>query len=320
MDSEREIKDQWTDAFQILSRFQTEALKRKDQGEFDDIFFTQFRHERFEDYDGTIRNFVLQAYPRPITVPLSPVVRLNTKEIKNVSDFVAAHPVIGGTSQVILFECSPKSRQSFVTPDYALAASRQLLLRHPDTCIILSSNHRIVTDDERLIDGSTVSFRENAELSKCCTLLIGCSSGISWLLTSDWAKRLPMIQLLSSESPMPNSFIHDHERNGLSTEQIIELVDCSADRLCNCVSAVFSKGFAEARDEFSQRLSLNPAYLFAMGQLLAQRRDHMALRYLQKTFRRDGASGELLLRSMWLYLRVLLGRLKRLLLRTTSSD
>ena len=139
---------------------------------------------------------------------------------------------------VILFECSAGSGQSFVTPDFALQAARGIVARQPDTAVVLSSNVAVVSGDPRIVDGSTLPFKCNAELTKSCTLLIGCSSGISWLTTSDWAKPLPMIQLLRRETSVYASFVHDHEHFGLPTDTIIEMTDCPAQRVVDCVHAI----------------------------------------------------------------------------------
>ena len=127
--------------------------------------------------------------------------------------------------QVILFECSPKSGQSFVTLDFAIAVSKKIIEKIPDLCVIISTNEPVNSDDDCIVDGSILSFRENAELTKYCTLLVGCSSGISWLCTSDWAKPLPIIQLLKKWTSVYASFVHYDEYHGIPTNSIIEMTD-----------------------------------------------------------------------------------------------
>jgi hypothetical protein len=94
----------------------------------------------------------------------------------------------------------------------------------PDTAFIISSRNSFDSKQQAVIDGSSLSYRENAELSKYCTLLLGCSSGITWLLTSDWAKRLPTIQFLSDSPPWYAfaSVKYDHRFFGLDTSHILE--------------------------------------------------------------------------------------------------
>jgi hypothetical protein len=69
-----------------------------------------------------------------------------------------------------------------------------------------------------------LSYRENAELSKHCSLLLGGSSGITWLMTSEWATKLPTIQFLHRTSAWYSfaSVKYDHQFFGLDTGHIFE--------------------------------------------------------------------------------------------------
>jgi hypothetical protein len=236
-------------------RFESEALNRKSLGDFDDIFLTQIAPGNLQNYDGTIRSSIFNAYPHPITVPVTPVMRLSQAEVDNVRRFAEAHRLTCRTN-VVLFECSPKSGQSSVTPEFALEVAHSLTQKIPDTCVILSSNVPLNADDERIIDGSVLSLRENAELTKHCTLLVGCSSGISWLCTSDWANPLPMIQLINPRAIWFASFVHDYKYWGLPTDNIIEMTDHSVERLFQCIITVFTDGFSTARPIFHQEIKL----------------------------------------------------------------
>lgn len=122
-----------------------------------------------------------------------------------------------------------------------------------------------------------------------------------------------MIQLLALDSGMPNSFLHDHERHGLPTEHVLEMVNCSAEQLAECISTVFTAGFATARRQYHERISLTNSYLYALGQILSQRRDGAALDFVRRTLRRDGFDAAFALRAAFLYLRVVGGRMARAL-------
>jgi hypothetical protein len=230
-------------------QFEDEALELKKRGDFDEIVLTQLFPNNFKNFDGTVRSSIYRAYNGPITVPVAPVLRLWPSEIENVRVFAESHHILE-KKHVILFECLPKSGQSFVTLEFALEVSRRLIERIPDTCIILSSNETFSAVNERIVDGSQLSFRENAELTKYCTLLVGCSSGISWLCTSDWAKPLPMIQLLKEDKNMYASFIVDHEYHDIPTDNIIEMTECSEIQLANCIEMASIKGVSAARQYF----------------------------------------------------------------------
>jgi hypothetical protein len=241
------------DIFDTWQRFEAQALERKKIGDFDEIFLTQMYPNNMQNFDRTIRSAIFRAYSKPITVSIAPVIYLLPDEIERVSSFAKSYN-LSNASHVILFECSPKSGQSFVNPEFALKVSRKLLEQFPDLKIILSSNIPIKSDNEGIIDGSLLSFRENAELTKYCSLLIGCSSGISWLSTSTWAKPLPMVQLIKKEQSMYVSFIRDHQYHGLPTDQIIEMTECSVDYLVDCVTIILTKGFQASRSIFNNNI------------------------------------------------------------------
>lgn len=237
-------------------KFEREAIDAKGRGEFDDIFLTQIFPNNFHNFDGTVRYSIFRGYPEPITVPVEPVIFLDSGEVETVKIFAQEHRLELG-HPVILFECSSGSGQTFVTTDFALQFSRKLINYFPEARVILSSHMAIQTNDERIIDGSQLSFRENAELTKYCSLLIGGSSGVSWLCTSKWAKPLPMIQLLKKSTSVFASFVHDYEYRGADTSKIIEMTDCSSDKLFLCTSTILSEGFEFARAKFHEQIPLN---------------------------------------------------------------
>jgi ADP-heptose:LPS heptosyltransferase len=234
-------------------QFEREALTRKERGDFDEVYFTQIHPGNLQNYDGTIRSSIFNGYPNPITVSVQPVIRLSDSEIENVRRFSEQHR-LNKKKQVILFETAPESGQSFINPKLAATIAERLTERLPDIAVILSSKESYLTKNERIIDGSVLSFRENAELTKYCSLLIGCSSGISWLSTSDWARTLPMVQLLKMDAPYLASFVLDHEKWGLPTNHIIEMTECSIETVVACVIKIISDGILTARKEFHKEL------------------------------------------------------------------
>jgi ADP-heptose:LPS heptosyltransferase len=170
------------------------ALEKKETGLYDCIISTQISPDNFFNYDGTIRSSTFRGYPNPITVPVDPIIYLTEKEIENVKIFVNMYE-INKYKHVILFECTPSSDQSPLDKDFALRLSKKIVENYEDTIIIITSHQKINSEHRRIVDASSLTFRENAELSKYCNLLIGCSSGITWLLTSTWAKKIPTIQI-----------------------------------------------------------------------------------------------------------------------------
>ena len=269
-------------------QFEKEAVERRNKGDFDEVFFTQIFPNNFRNYDGTVRSSIFRGYNRPITVPLEPVLRLTDREVQNVRLFAESN-ALNNKKEVILFECSHRSGQSFVTLEFARKVSKRIIETHEECRIILSSNEPFLSADPRIIDGSVLSFRENAELSKYCTLLVGCSSGISWLCTSDWAKQLPMIQLLKKGTGVYASFISDHEYHGISCDSIIEMTDCSADKLCQCINIILTDNFAVARLKYHQKVRISFGQYGYVLEMLFYTRKYEDLRIsLKHTIKRFG--------------------------------
>lgn len=234
-------------------KFAKEAKQRKKTGEFDEIFLTQIGPNNYQNFDGTVRSSIFRAYPAPITVPVQPIIRLREDEVAGVRQFAERHD-LAHRKHVILFECSSQSGQSFLTSTYAVEVSKRVLRNIPDAAVILSSNQKIFSDDQRIIDGSELSLRQNAEMSKYCDLFVGCSSGISWLCTSDWAKPLPMIQVLNRSMSVFASMYHDAEYFGLPTDRIIEMTNSTEERLAECITMSLSGSFRDAREKYHERI------------------------------------------------------------------
>jgi len=232
--------------------FETEALRRKAAGEFDEIIFSQVAPLNWINYTGTIRGTILSAYKKPITVNVSPVLQLSAAEVENVRGFATANQ-LGTYKNVILFECMPGSGQSNVNPAFAVRVAKDVISQYPDTCFILSSQSPEAFPDPRILSAASLSFRENAELTKYCTLLIGCSSGITWVATSDWAKKIPMLQLFSAKPSIYAGVHHDFELNGLDTGHILEIKDDRADQVVEVISSIFTNEFAQVKARYHQK-------------------------------------------------------------------
>jgi hypothetical protein len=282
----------------VWRSFVLEAADRKKNGDFDEVFFTQITGNKHQ-YDGTIRSSIFRGYPHQISVSVSPVLRLSALEVENVRRFAESNR-LSEKKNVILFETSPQSGQSFLTLDFAKEVANMVVHAIADSCVILSSNMPFVSDSESIIDGSTLSLRENAELSKYCNLLVGGSSGISWCCTSDWAKPLPMIQLLKTDAIWFNSVVNDHEQWGLPTDTIIEMKECPADKVFQCISTVLLEGFDKARSRYHERMK-NPLgyYQPILNDLLSAGDYKKSLAFYILNIRRHGMLPRLLLGPVW---------------------
>jgi hypothetical protein len=98
--------------------------------------------------------------------------------------------------------------------------------------------------------------------------MIGCSSGLTWLATSNWPKKIQMIQLISphfKNGIIPASVKTDFEYLGLSLNSIIELYDPNDMLISECIVSVYQNGFNFSRklfDQYSLKMFTNNRLLF----------------------------------------------------------
>jgi hypothetical protein len=101
-----------------------------------------------------------------------------------------------------------------------------------------------------------LSVRENAELTHYCSLLIGCSSGITWISTSSAGKQLPMLQLLDGQAFFRNAPSVDFARYGINDEELVELMSFNGEKIVNVVRTMIEKGAALAKQEYNEPLPM----------------------------------------------------------------
>lgn len=275
----------------VWNKFCKEAAELKSSGRFDHIFLIQLIEDNLLQFNKTIRLSLLQLYPRPITVGKDPVLRLSEDEIRRVRSFYEDHQ-LSRFKKVILFECAPLSGQSSVSPQFALDVALAVAKKVPDVCFILSSNKTIGNDTGNIISASTLSFRENAELSRYCDLFVGCSSGITWLLTSDRAKKLPSIQLLNKNAVWFNSVVKDHELLNKDTSHVLELYNFNEGTAAACISEALTADFAKVRSKYHQQYSpywCNTEAVILFN-LLKKGKLSEFLRFVSATFKRNNYS------------------------------
>lgn len=254
--------------------FEKEALKRKAKGEFDEIIFSQIPPHNDKNFNGTIRSTILQSYPGKITVPLEPIVVLSDKDVEEVELFVKRNN-LKKYKKIILFECEANSGQSKITKEIALRISNKIISEIPDIAVIISTSKRFVGSCEKIIDGSVLAFKHNAELTKYCDLLIGCSSGITWLATCGWAKKMPMIQILDKDSLFFAGVSYDFHINGLNAEHIIEIVTFSDDIVVDCVKLILDGNFTLAKNKYHEEYKVSYNNFAYMNKSLISRKMYL---------------------------------------------
>lgn len=237
-----------------LRTLRREMEARQRAGEYDHFFFIHNGDTNQAYYDGSIRSSILRAYQKPITVPLTPILHLTEAEKAKALRFAKDHR-LQEYRHVILFEFAPQSGQSKMTTEEALLVAAAVVQSN-DAAIILSSANKVNSGQANIIDGSTLTLRETAALTHYCTFLLGSSSGITWISTSDDAKQLPMVQLLSPDAVWINPLSRDFERFGFSTDGLIEMTEYYREKIVQCVNAALHD-FGEAKRVYNQHIPLH---------------------------------------------------------------
>jgi len=235
-------------------KFRREVNVWKKNGEFDEVFITHNMDRNHAYYDGCIRSSIFRAYPRKISVDITPVLRLTKEELDRVKNFVETHQ-ISTYKNVVLFEFSPLSGQLNITQQMAMRIA-EFIAGANDSAVILSSAKKVDHPNKAIIDGSALSLRETAEVTHYCTLILGCSSGITWISTSEAAKPLPMIQLLNPYTTWVNPISRDFTRFGLDVEKVIEILDLDTKKIESCLSQAMID-FSEARKKYNEPIPLH---------------------------------------------------------------
>lgn len=284
------------DQHEIMWRlFEREALCRYVRHEFDHVLLSQIWPNNFQNFDGTVRPSILRSYGKPITVPIENIINLTDQEKESVETFVR----IRGLREFehrILFECSSKSGQSFITPELAQEVARRLYERVPTSSVIFSTHQPVRIDDRRSHFAGTLSLREIAHLTHDCTLFVGSGSGCSVVACSTAAKPLPMIQLLSRSTSVFASFAHDMDYFGIGDRRILEMTDEDPDHIAACISVVLNDGIVKAKSIYDSKIPVTFDHYFGLvtQMLLANHRYIDAARSLMTTATRYGWQPELI--------------------------
>jgi hypothetical protein len=262
---------------------------------FDKVVLSQIWPNNYRTFDGTIRPSLLRAYDRPITVPIDSVIVLNEREEERVEGFVGRRQ-IANYRHAILFECSSMSKQSYVTPDFALRVAEGVGKRLKDCCFIISSHQPIAPGLRNVFSAHELGMRENAALTHHCSLFVGCGSGLTVVATSGAAKELPNIQLLSNRTSVFASFFHDFEFWGKPSGRFIEMGDATEDMVREAIVLSCQSGLDTARAAYHRPLPVTfDFYLEIIDEWLVGRCKYLeALDSLAVTSRRYGWNDTLL--------------------------
>jgi ADP-heptose:LPS heptosyltransferase len=284
----------WSEQEHAWRVFSEEARQRTARGEFDKAVLSQIWPDNFQNFDGTVRPSVLRSYGKRITTPVRNTIRLTDEEQERVDAFVR-DARLQDFEHRILFECSSRSAQSFMTPALAAEVAQHLYELLPNTTVVFSTDQTVPLQDSRSRSGRELSLRETAGLTHACSLVVGCGSGVSVVAISTAAKRLPMVQILSRAASVFGSVAHDLEFFEDGGEEILETTERDAARLAQTIARVCAVGAPVIVQEGGWRLPiLFPHYLMQVeAHLLRPGRVLDAVQSLQITAARYGWTPEL---------------------------
>jgi hypothetical protein len=264
--------------------------------DFDHVFLTQIHPDGYANYDGTVRPSLLRNYGRPITVPIETVIVLTPEEREHVAVWAERHH-LSDFENVILFECSSRSGQSFLTPMLGAEIARQMIVELPQSLVILGTAEPAPDAGPGIVFGGDLSLRETAELSTYASLFVSCGSGVTVAATSSAAKpNLPIVQILARETSVFASLKHDLEYFGKPASHVVETTSMSLRRLAQTVITAVRDGAAEADRRYGNPAPLNfNAYCRSIDNWLLRRGRHAdACRSLATTIQRYGPRSQLI--------------------------
>jgi hypothetical protein len=234
----------------VFSDVIKEFHRKKLNGEVDEVYITQILGDNFSKYDSCVRTSIYRCYGKPLTVDKTPILILTEDEIQKANEFAITHK-LSSFRNVILFECAPQSGQVNLSDTFIKELAAQLI-KIESTCVIMSSAKKIEANAPNVFDGSLLTIRETAALSHYCSLLIGCSSGITWATFSTGAKKLPTLQLLNKGAYIYNPPSIALKRTGAATNLVIELFEFDLRKVLDCINTIFTENFETAKQLFDQ--------------------------------------------------------------------
>lgn len=247
----------WSSMGPVWILFEDEARRLADAGRFDHVFFTQVSPARFANYDGTVRPSIFRNFGRDISVPVDVTIRLTEAEIDEADVWFAGTPA-ADASQVVLFECSSKSGQSFMTLERALEAAEAITRARQHTAVIISTHEEFETGNSRIVPGGALSIRQVARLTDHVDLFVGCGSGLTVAVTSGTAKPgLPNIQILRRATSVYASFRHDFAHFGKPIDQFMEVTSEDPAHLARVLTEAACDGFIAAKTRHDDPVPLH---------------------------------------------------------------
>jgi hypothetical protein len=254
----------WPEIGRAWMLFEIEAHQLAAKGRFDHIFLPQIWPSRFANYDGTVRPSIFRNFGHPVTVPVDVTIDLDEAETAAVDEWLRQTPA-ADASQVVLFESSSKSGQSFMTVDLALELAEAITAERPKAVVIISSHEAKATENPRILSAAHLSIRQTARLTHHVDLFVGSGSGLTVAATSGAAKQgLPNIQVLNRHTSVYASFRHDFAYFGKPTEHFMEITSTEEGHLKTAVLMAVNEGFRAAKAAYDDPVPLTFDWYYHM--------------------------------------------------------
>ena len=266
--------------------FRAEADRRINNGEFDFGVFSQIWPDNYQNFDGGVRSGILNAYGRPITVPVVNNLTIGEGGRERVENFIRMHRFKQAAPRV-LFECSSRSGQSAMTPELAQEVGTLFLRKEPNAAIVFSTDRPMQLSDPRFLPGWELDFAETALLSESCSLFIGCGSGVSVATLMTGTKPITTLQVLAKSASVLGSVAHDLAFFQHVNSHITETTTSDPEALCSLMTEL---GASEALGREPVRIAVTFDHLFDPLTVLLLNRGRVldAVRSIQLTSARYG--------------------------------
>lgn len=292
-----DLSDWTNESRDIIWTLATREIVRRQTGPdpYDRIWTSQVYPDNFRRFDGTVRPSMFRGYDRPITVPIDPVIVLTPEEESRAAEYAAEHS-LSVKGRVVLFECSSNSKQSHVTPDFAMEVARLSAAAKEDIFFLLSTMQPLGEDlPANAVSAASLTMRENLALLDHCTDFIGCGSGLTVVATCDGARTVPNLQILDSSRSVLGSFHHDFSYWGKPTDMLIELCDATPAETFECLRRCHGSGLKGAISDFHRPVPVTFDFLHSISEYLIVRGQYLdAAESLAHTYRRYSERSELM--------------------------
>lgn len=236
-----------------VDRFKMDSFIEPIKSNFDKIIITDFCKKNYSNFYGTTRSAFHRAYGTTTSSEIEPQIFLSDSEVENVNKFAQKHKLNDGFP--ILLECGPESGQSPLTFEVAQELAKKITTKNNNIKFIFSSKSKLETSNKNFIDANSLTYRENAELTKYCKLLLGASSGITWLNTSNWSAKIPMVIVVNKDEKYFNGILsasveEDFNYWGLSINKLIEFSTLDENKIVDCILTIADKSFDAAKEKY----------------------------------------------------------------------